>query len=80
MLLILRITFTILCAICVAAVVPAAVWGGWEWLTPFVAFGSLFFLLMLFCKKAQEKREGKTVEPPTVEETEEANQEETTQE
>lgn len=54
---ILRIVFTILCAICIALVIPVGAL--WDW-TPAIGIGVvalLFFGLMLLCKQAQEAKE-----------------------
>lgn len=51
----LRIIFTILSAICLAVILPAAVWLGPVWLGVFGGGAAVFFLAMLLCKQAQEK-------------------------
>lgn len=51
----LRIIFTILSAICLAVLLPAAVWLGWIWLGVFGGGAAVFFIAMLLCKQAQEK-------------------------
>ena len=51
----LRIIFTILSAICLAVILPAAVWLGPVWLGVFGGGAGLFFLAMLLCKQAQEE-------------------------
>ena len=54
---ILRIVFTILCAICIALVIPVGAL--WDWM-PAIGIGIvalLFFGLMLLCKQAQEAKE-----------------------
>lgn len=59
----LRVIFTILAAICLAAIIPIGIF--WDF-TPAIicaAAGGLFFLLMLFCKNKQEKQEN----PPSQE-------------
>ncbi len=53
----LRILFTVLAALCVAAVLPAAVWGGGLGFALCALGGVFFFLLMLLCKQSQEKAE-----------------------
>ncbi len=53
----LRILFTILSALCLVAILPAAVWGGWLWLGILGGCAFFFFALMLLCKQSQEKRE-----------------------
>ena len=51
----LRIIFTILSAICLAVILPAAVWLGPVWLGVCAGGAAVFFLAMLLCKQAQEK-------------------------
>lgn len=60
----LRIVFTLLAALCLAAIVPAAVWGGWLWLGILGGGALLFFALMLLCKQSQEREEEKKQTPP----------------
>ena len=50
----LRIIFTILSAICLAFVLPAAALLGWVWFGVFAGGGAVFFIAMLICKQAQE--------------------------
>lgn len=50
----LRIIFTILSAICLAFVLPAAALLGWVWFGVFAGGGAVFFIAMLLCKQAQE--------------------------
>ena len=69
----LRIIFTILSAICVAAVLPVGAFLNFTWaiITALVAF--LLYLLMMACKQAQEKQdaanEKNTPNPITQQET-----------
>jgi len=53
----LRIIFTILSAICIAAVLPVGAFFNLTWaiITALAAF--LLYLLMLVCKQAQEKQD-----------------------
>ncbi len=53
----LRVLFTILCALCLAAIIPVAVWGGWFWLAVVGGAALLFFAAMLLCKQSQERAE-----------------------
>ncbi len=74
MLLKLRILFTVLSAICLFVIIPAAVWGGFVWLGVFGFGALLFFVLMLICKQAQEEKELKEKKlppPPPTDEKEE---------
>ena len=59
----LRIIFTILSAICIAAVLPIGAFLNLTWaiVTALAAF--LLYLLMLTCKQAQEKQEGTQNQP-----------------
>ena len=50
----LRVIFTILCAICIAALIPLGMAFGWQGVG-YCFFGALlFFVLMIFCKQSQE--------------------------
>ena len=54
---VLRIIFTILCAICIAFVIPVGAL--WDWM-PAIAIGIIalvFFVLMLLCTQIQEANE-----------------------
>ncbi len=53
----LRIFFTVLSALCLVAILPAAVWGGPFWFAVCGCAALLFFGLMLLCKQSQEKQE-----------------------
>lgn len=53
----LRIVFTILSAVCVAAVFPIGIFLDVIPAIVCAGAGVLFFLVMLFCKKKQEERE-----------------------
>ena len=53
----LRVLFTILSALCLVAIVPAAVIGGLVWFGVFGAGALLFFLLMLIFKQNHETEE-----------------------
>ena len=61
----LRITFTLLSAVCLAAVIPVGTF--WDFIPAIfcVLLAAVFFFAMLFCKKQQEKREN----PPTEQST-----------
>lgn len=50
----LRVIFTILCAVCIAALIPLGMAFGWQGVG-YCFFGALlFFVLMIFCKQSQE--------------------------
>lgn len=53
----LRILFTILSALCVAAVIPIGSFFGFYWALAVAGAALLFFGLMLACKRAQEAPE-----------------------
>lgn len=55
----LRVFFTILSAICIAAVIPCGAFLGWFWAGFTAVCAFLFFILMLLCKQSQEFRENK---------------------
>ncbi len=55
----LRVIFTVLCALCLAAILPVAVWGGWFWVGTVGGAALLFFALMLLFKQSQERQEAK---------------------
>ena len=52
-----RIVFTILCAICLAALPIVGVFGGMDWLVVPLFLAGVFFMLMMACKNTQLKRE-----------------------
>jgi hypothetical protein len=58
---ILRIIFTILCAVCLAALLPVGAWGDMPWVIGIGIAAAFFFVAMLFCKNKQEEKEN----PPT---------------
>ncbi len=64
----LRILFTVLTALCLAAIGPIAVWFGWVWFFAVGGLTAIFWLLMLVCKQKQEEaeaaKEKKEEEPP----------------
>ncbi|MBQ8323070.1 MAG: hypothetical protein IJX91_03805 [Clostridia bacterium] len=53
----LRVLFTILSAICVAAVVPMGAFFDWIWAALCAIAAFLFYVLMRICKVNQEMRE-----------------------
>lgn len=65
----LRIFFTILSALCVAAIVPLGGLLGWGYAAWGLLGAFLFFGLMLLCKQSQESQEEKEKkeEPPVTE-------------
>lgn len=60
---VLRIISTILCAICLAIIIPVAVHGGLPGVFFVTLIGGALFLFMLFCKRKQEG-EVETENPP----------------
>ena len=56
--LILRVVFTILSALCLGALLPVFAFG-WQYSVLCGAAAFLFFILMLICKQAQERAENK---------------------
>ena len=67
----LRIIFTILSALCVAALFPLGMTLGWEPAGYCLLGAFLFFGLMLLCKQSQEAKEAKAAKenpPAQVEE------------
>ena len=72
----LRILFTILATLCVAAVLPVGAFLGLTWALVLGLTAFLLYLLMIVCKHAQEAKEGlpqeeNETEAPTLEETDE---------
>ena len=57
MLLYLQITFIILSAICVGALLPVGTYLGWTWAGACILLAVLFFGLTLLCKQARTARE-----------------------
>ena len=55
----LRIIFTILSAICVAAVLPIGAFWQFNAAITFAAAAGVFYILMLICKQKQEELESK---------------------
>ena len=54
---ILRIIFTILCAVCLVALLPIGAWGDLPWVLGILLAAAVFFMAMLFCKSKQEELE-----------------------
>ncbi|MBQ8291379.1 MAG: hypothetical protein IJX88_02560 [Clostridia bacterium] len=50
----LQVLFTVLSALCVAAVMPVGVWLGFAWAIGFILGAVLFFGLMLLCKQSAQ--------------------------
>lgn len=63
MLLKLRIFFTILSAICIAAILPVGSFFSWYGAMGCALAAGAFFVLMLLCKQSQELRELQKQEP-----------------
>ena len=73
----LRILFTLLSALCVAAIVPLGALLGWGYAAWGLLGAFLFFGLMLLCKQSQESQEEKEKKEETnATETDESGQEE----
>ena len=60
---VLRIIFTILSALCLAAILPAGTFGGMPYVLICAGGAGVFFLLMLLCKKWQDKKKPQQPEP-----------------
>ena len=77
----LRIFFTILSALCVAAVLPVGAFLGFTWAIILAAGAFLFYLLMLTFKQAQIAQESqtKTAELPSQSERNEETDQETSE-
>ena len=63
-----RIVSTVLCALCIAAVIPVGVFGGLDYIVIPLFGTGLFFTLMLFFRKKhieQEERENPTLDEAT---------------
>ena len=59
MFLTLQIVFTVLSALCVAAVIPVGALVGWAWAGACGLIALLFFGLTLLCKQSNAQREEK---------------------
>ena len=60
---VLRIIFTILSALCLAAILPAGTFGGLPHALICAAGAGVFFLFVLLFKKLQEKKNPQKTEP-----------------
>ena len=60
---VLRIIFTILSALCLAAILPAGTFGGLPHALICAAGAGVFFLFVLLFKKLQEKKNPQNPEP-----------------
>ena len=58
----LRILFTILSAICLAALFPVGTFFGWGWAGACGLVAFLFFGVMLLCKQSQQMQESSTTD------------------
>ncbi len=70
MLLKLQILFTVLSALCLAAIIPVAVWGGWIWFGVVGGCALLFFFLMKLCKQENEIKQQNQPSSTSTEKTE----------
>lgn len=59
----LRIIFTIICAVCLAALYPVGVFLDFPFVMGLIAIGGTSFLLMLWCRKKQLSAEQKQTPP-----------------
>ena len=57
MLVTLRIVFTIIAALCIAAIFPVGTLLHWVWAVALAIAAGIFVALMLFCKRKQENME-----------------------
>ena len=71
--LILRITFTIISALFIAAVIPVGAALGWDYAVYCVLGACAFFVLMLICKQAQEKEQENKTENEQLKDEEQAH-------
>ena len=62
----LRIIFTILSALCIAALIPLGALFGWAWVGYCFLGALLFFVLMLLCKQSQDIKALKSGEQAPV--------------
>ena len=77
MFLILQITFTILAALCVAAVVPVGALVDWGWGAFFAFVAILFFVFMKICKTQVQIDEAKKKNTPPAQEQSQENEDKT---
>ncbi len=61
----LRIFFTVVCALCLAVILPVLVWGGWLWTGIVGGVALLSFALMLLFKQSQEQSQEQTKKKET---------------
>lgn len=64
----LQVVFTILSALCIAAIIPVGAFLGWVWAGVCAVSAFLFFMLMRLCKQSRPADEPQS---PVQEETEE---------
>ena len=65
----LQVIFTILSAICIAALIPVGAFLGWVWAGVCAISAFLFFMLMRVCKQNRDANE-----PQSTEETSKENE------
>ena len=63
MLLRLRVIFTVISAVFLAAVFPVGIFLDWPWAVACALCAGLIFVLMWVCKKKQEEKDPATDEP-----------------
>ena len=64
--LVLQIIFTVLAALCLAAILPAGTFGGLTYVFICAGGAGVFFALMLLCKKIRSKKEPKEETPDFI--------------
>ena len=65
----LRVIFTILSAVCIAALIPLGALFGWAWVGYCFLGALLFFVFMLLCKQSQDikaLKSGREKQSPTT--------------
>ena len=60
----LRIIFTVVCAVCLAALLPVGAFGDMPWVIGIGIGAAISFGAMLFCKSKQDKKENPPKQQP----------------
>ncbi len=71
-----RIIFTIISAVCAAAVLPLGAWLSWLWAGIAILSAFLFYVLMLWCKSHQPAEQEETQQTDDTNDTNETPNEE----